>query len=128
MVLFAVSDAIWVAIIVPVVGILHLVVQEWLASRKAKRETDRADKIAERVAAVKKELELNTSKSEHKLEQIHTLTNGAMGAQLRAYAEVMRWKADTTKKEEDEEAAVRALQMFQDHERASALANPEKEK
>ncbi len=44
-----------------------------------------------------------------------------MGTQLKAYADLMRWKADTTKKPEDEEGAAKAMNAHEDHVKASKV-------
>lgn len=83
---------------------------------------EKADVAAAKVEEVKTTLVKADAKNDEKLDglakdtkDIHTLVNSGRGVTLRLNAELSRWKADQTKKPEDNQAATLAEREWHEH-------------
>lgn len=80
------------------------------------------EETVRKTSMVAEKLEQNDAKTEKTLEQLskvtidtHVLVNSAMGKQLHLGAELARWKANQTKNDIDEKAALEAERLLMEH-------------
>jgi uncharacterized protein (TIGR02588 family) len=92
-----------VAIVVPYLAYLTL------------RQNQKAKEVAVKVAEVKTTLETTSEVNTHKLDEIHTLVNGAMASQMKISAVALRRVADLSKHADDIAAAELAEKTYRDH-------------
>jgi len=118
MMLLAVSDVVWQALIAACLAIVLAV----LKYSSEKRADDRAAAAALKVEEVKTTLDASTTKQGNALHEIqetttatHTLVNSASLVQLRLYAVAARRIAGLTGNKDDLEAADLAEKLALDH-------------
>jgi hypothetical protein len=78
---------------------------------------------ARKVAEVKSDLKISDARTATKLDDIHTLVNANMGAQLKISSVALRRVADLTEHPEDEAAAVVAERLLAEHENKQAVVD-----
>ncbi len=133
------DTAVVLALVTGAFGFLTVLLQAimtYIMARLNNQQIAAAKKVeqaAVKVEDVKKDLQKTTELTEKKLDNIvkvandtHTLVNSNMGVQLRLNAELSRWKAESTKTPEDEQAAVTSEGMYQDHLRKQAVVDKRK--
>jgi hypothetical protein len=101
------------------------VIQQWNASR-LKREAEQVkkdlktatdasiqhqDKKEQVIKEIKDELKLNTEMTAH----VRMLSNGAKSMMLRTIADLTKWKAENSDRQEDRDAALAAELAYQQH-------------
>jgi len=114
-----------VSVVLPLCMAGLALLQWWLGARQKARDeakTERDAEIAEQVKEVKVDLKTSTDKADAKtdaiaevLNDVHTLTNSAMGLALTSNAALARWKANQTQDQGDEDAAIKAENALAEH-------------
>lgn len=126
---FAISDIVWQAIVGAVVTVILAIIQVWGQHRMKETIEKTGKDAAIKVAEVKSTLQVTTEKQAEKLEDIarkgdeniligkanHVLLNSNMAAQLKISAVALRRIADLTKGSGDDEAAILAEKLLEEH-------------
>jgi hypothetical protein len=127
------SDVVWQALIAAVLAVVMFVLQERskrAAARDAAAAAARDAAAAGKAEAVRKDLVAADQKSDTKLDALatvagatHTLVNNNMGVQLKAVAELRRWKANQTGDPEHVLEALAAEKLWAEHQKKQAVVD-----